>query len=258
MKRLNPPRRPAAAFTLIELLVVIAIIALLAAILFPVFARAREQGRKAACLSNLRQIGIAMNLYTADYDSSYPNTGDPYLWVGQRFRFPIMPYLGVGQKQGANFTSVSGPSALLLCPSDTTSETSYDATSYCYSAAFYHTPAQVDALTVKNLIAAIHAPGAGATCVTQTEADVITPSKKMVVAEWFNSHDHGLGAPIGIWGTVTAALGPGADCKTGGRNAAFADGHAAFVFASRQVPNAGDNCPDMNRTPGGVSGSDLP
>lgn len=55
-------------FTLIELLVVIAIIAILAAILFPVFARARENARRASCLSNLKQIGLSMMMYTQDYD----------------------------------------------------------------------------------------------------------------------------------------------------------------------------------------------
>lgn len=55
-------------FTLIELLVVIAIIAILAAILFPVFARARENARRASCLSNLKQIGLSMMMYVQDYD----------------------------------------------------------------------------------------------------------------------------------------------------------------------------------------------
>jgi len=60
------------AFTLIELLVVIAIIALLAAILFPVFARARENARRASCLSNLKQMGMAVMQYMQDFDETYP------------------------------------------------------------------------------------------------------------------------------------------------------------------------------------------
>src|SRR5437764_27074 len=69
------------AFTLIELLVVIAIIAILAAILFPVFAQAREKARSIACMSNARQIGMAVMQYIQDYDETYPQehpaTGNP-------------------------------------------------------------------------------------------------------------------------------------------------------------------------------------
>jgi prepilin-type N-terminal cleavage/methylation domain-containing protein/prepilin-type processing-associated H-X9-DG protein len=76
-------------FTLIELLVVIAIIAILAAILFPVFAQARDKARQSMCLSNTKQVGLALSMYVQDYDESFPNVwfnydgvgGPAYLWV---------------------------------------------------------------------------------------------------------------------------------------------------------------------------------
>jgi prepilin-type N-terminal cleavage/methylation domain-containing protein/prepilin-type processing-associated H-X9-DG protein len=86
------------AFTLIELLVVIAIIASLAAILFPVFAAAREKARQTSCLSNMKQIGLADMQYTQDYDEALtPDWGGPSAsWLGyagnQRFMDYLMPY----------------------------------------------------------------------------------------------------------------------------------------------------------------------
>jgi prepilin-type N-terminal cleavage/methylation domain-containing protein/prepilin-type processing-associated H-X9-DG protein len=69
-----------AGFTLIELLVVIAIIAILAAILFPVFARAREQARRSVCVSNMKQIGLSIGMYLQDYDGIFP-PGGPKAWT---------------------------------------------------------------------------------------------------------------------------------------------------------------------------------
>jgi prepilin-type N-terminal cleavage/methylation domain-containing protein/prepilin-type processing-associated H-X9-DG protein len=72
MKRSGLSNARIAAFTLIELLVVIAIIAILAAILFPVFARARAKAQQNTCLSNTKQIALAMNMYVSDYDQYWP------------------------------------------------------------------------------------------------------------------------------------------------------------------------------------------
>src|SRR5437763_11022841 len=78
----RPGRRRPSGFTLIELLVVIAIISVLAAILFPVFAKARASARKTTGLSNLKQIGAALLMYTADYDGDLPNRWP--IWNGYR------------------------------------------------------------------------------------------------------------------------------------------------------------------------------
>ena len=91
---LASPRR---GFTLIELLVVIAIIAILAAILFPVFAQARAEARKATCISNNKQIVLGVLMYTQDYDETLPmcawaRTNLPvFMWYDA-----IEPYVKVG------------------------------------------------------------------------------------------------------------------------------------------------------------------
>jgi prepilin-type N-terminal cleavage/methylation domain-containing protein/prepilin-type processing-associated H-X9-DG protein len=101
-----------AGFTLIELLVVIAIIAILAAILFPVFARARENARRASCQSNLKQIGLGLLQYVQDYDERTPKSwfganGDASNVAAGRYKWmdAIYPYIKSEQ--------------LFVCPSDT-------------------------------------------------------------------------------------------------------------------------------------------
>jgi prepilin-type N-terminal cleavage/methylation domain-containing protein/prepilin-type processing-associated H-X9-DG protein len=119
-KRLHS-RRQKSAFTLIELLVVIAIIAILAAILFPVFAQAREKARSISCLSNTKQMGTGILMYVQDYDETFPlaiqynwSTGwaittQPYIKSYDVYRCPSdgarnvkENWMGVGISYGAN------------------------------------------------------------------------------------------------------------------------------------------------------------
>ena len=90
-------------FTLIELLVVIAIIAILAAILFPVFAQAREKARQISCVSNLKQIGTGQLMYSQDYDETYMpcRVVDPAFGGTAEWTSLIQPYIKNGQTGGA-------------------------------------------------------------------------------------------------------------------------------------------------------------
>ncbi len=102
-------------FTLIELLVVIAIIAILAAILFPVFARARENARRSSCLSNTKQIGLGILQYTQDYDEKFPLVSTDELaptvgWWGVM----VQPYIKSKQ--------------VFFCPSDSSVSASQELT----------------------------------------------------------------------------------------------------------------------------------
>ena len=111
---LTPSKR---AFTLIELLVVIAIIAILAAILFPVFAQAREAAKKTSCLSNQRNVGLALIMYTVDHDDHY-NMLQYFTptWDQIRWHDMIFPYLRSGERFAHN-NRASGAGGVFHCPS---------------------------------------------------------------------------------------------------------------------------------------------
>jgi prepilin-type N-terminal cleavage/methylation domain-containing protein len=130
---------PRKGFTLIELLVVIAIIAILAAILFPVFAQARAAARKTSCLSNLKQLGLGFQMYTQDYDETFPgiafgnNPGQGWPWTvfpgsvdwTGVFTVGIQPYVKNMQ--------------LLQCPSGTETNrwSGTNGIGYCYNEYLY-------------------------------------------------------------------------------------------------------------------------
>jgi prepilin-type N-terminal cleavage/methylation domain-containing protein len=110
----EPPA--AAAFTLVELLVVIAIISILAAMLMPVLSRAKESGRRIGCLNNLRQLGIAVKIYTSEYGDQYPHRAYQKRWPQQTY-----------DNYGRNVQ-------ILLCPSDGPSPVTWETDSNNYPA----------------------------------------------------------------------------------------------------------------------------
>jgi prepilin-type N-terminal cleavage/methylation domain-containing protein/prepilin-type processing-associated H-X9-DG protein len=124
MVRTSARSRHRSAFTLIELLVVIAIIAILAAILFPVFAQAREKARAISCLSNCKQLGTGILMYAQDYDETiipwytceYDGSGCGAGGAQRRDRIwvhKIQPYI----KNGDTYAGMVKPAGMMACPS---------------------------------------------------------------------------------------------------------------------------------------------
>ena len=205
------------AFTLIELLVVIAIIAILAAILFPVFAQAREKARSISCLSNMKQIGLATQMYVQDYDEHlffYSNAASPSRsHTGAivasadinpvRWWNALMPYMKNGQ--------------ILVCPSDNLPTDSKDnAGKIAYK---------------RSYIAVRAAEGLGL-------AQIETPVDTIVITEKWGTDAKGVPItdswiePTGgdfNYDATTNRMALAANRHTGGLNAAFFDGHAKWL-----------------------------
>jgi prepilin-type N-terminal cleavage/methylation domain-containing protein/prepilin-type processing-associated H-X9-DG protein len=232
--RAKAQRAKAEGFTLIELLVVIAIIAILAAILFPVFARARENARRASCQSNLKQIGLGFMQYTQDYDEKYPkyyNAGDnsrgwvqiiqPYVKSYQLFQCPSEPTAGS--------PSLNQSWANAWWPDSSVSAQEANHTDYFYAKSFgalWDGSAEVGlplALVNNPALTIMAGDGPGG-----MQADVRYP-------KWSAGSDNGEQCN-GIIGDTTAAVpcGPNALDKTAakrhldGANYIFADGHVKY------------------------------
>jgi prepilin-type N-terminal cleavage/methylation domain-containing protein/prepilin-type processing-associated H-X9-DG protein len=216
-------------FTLIELLVVIAIIAILASILFPVFARARENARRASCLSNLKQIGLGVMMYTQDYDETYPPYGctigatPPNGWVGsweqtnQRWDWPniIYPYVKSNQ--------------LYICPSrDSTSITgSYGANTAVMGFATAKSLSAVQSASTTYLIMDWNSPRIVPSYI---------PNVSVTGYGWLPDSGN-----LGVTGVYTSSP-PSYDWTNGrhfdGINITFADGHVKWLKSAAVLVQA--------------------
>ena len=234
------PRAPSGtssrAFTLVELLVVMAILSLVLSVSVPSLRRARANAFRVGCAHHLRQVGLAMDLYVAGNDHTYPCAQDPvpgkpyWLWMGRGWRSFLEPYL-------TTRIDAAHPS-VLLCPADRTDPNRYDSTSYAYSMAFYHRPEQIDALSEPNDTYTNPQPS-----VPQRTPEVAFPAAKILIGEWFSNH-RAVEQETGWWNWQ------------GTRNFLLADGQVAFVPAERIRP-ANDGLPDANLTVHGIKGRDL-
>jgi len=234
MKRLRQ------AFTLIELLVVIAIIAILAAILFPVFAQAREAARKTSCLSNLKQLALALAMYNTDYDSRYPASGmlpetTPSIPDGQNIvrmlggglSFFLQPYIKNEQ--------------LFRCPSDAGDNYwGRNNTTWGWSnASWWRRPSSYH---FRHCFDAALDGGPTSTRIGLAEAALVVPANTIMLFEAGAFHSEKLPLYGGVHPTASPVVPPNSRTF----NAAFADGHVKVFRLNHLEPAAWNVNHDLN------------
>jgi len=208
-------RHNKSGFTLIELLVVIAIISILAAILFPVFARARDNARRASCMSNMKQLGLGFMQYVQDYDEKYP--AQTYLGAGGVTNFMSQSVVDGGNTNA--FYSIypyTKSWQIMVCPSATPDTTAGiapnppSATSYFLNAVIFR-PAGLS-------MAAVSQP---ASRIMLQEYNVVRN------VSYQRPRSNASGTSFDAW-LILSATGTYSNNHFGGGNLLFADGHAKW------------------------------
>ncbi|MCE5238863.1 DUF1559 domain-containing protein [bacterium] len=210
-------------FTLIELLVVIAIIAILAAILFPVFAKAREKARQTSCLNNCKQLGIAAMAYVQDYDEKYP------LYYLGKWADPAINPLGYDSADGLNYHWWDAP----MVP-------------YIKNMQIWRCPSTSSPISYGNDYGWNHNVFGGG---GKSMGSIQNPAGLMFLTDKGSG-----GGPYVMSGGYYMC----SDRHNGGANVVFADGHAKWCKTTQGVitglpPNAGYGVYPYNQFPAGTN-----
>ena len=202
-------------FTLIELLVVIAIIAILAAILFPVFARAREKARQTSCLSNVKEISLGILMYVGDYDERFPISG------GYRNRVPVeVPrgyWIHVIQPYVKNEN-------IFVCPSDNSPTSATYAGTTIPASYGYNLCCPGDGYSSYHADRCADPPGWDPLRLAQ----IVHPSEMWMLSDCYITYPYSLTHLRNTVGDNPWHTTPEGPVHNGGLNFAYVDGHAKW------------------------------